>query len=98
MPSDRKETILSKNKAEYDLAISDLKTAKDTWAQTGITDRIEILNEIKDALMAVSASWATTAADRKGIEKDTALVGEEWISGPYALMSACNGLMLTLSK
>jgi acyl-CoA reductase-like NAD-dependent aldehyde dehydrogenase len=83
---------------EFDNAIAALSASKDNWAQTSIDQRIVILNEIKDALMPVSKRWAQTAADKKLIPAGSVLVGEEWISGPYALMSACNGLIQTFSQ
>ena len=54
--------------------------------------------EIKDRLLEVSQGWAETAARKKLIPAGSPLAGEEWISGPYAVMSACNGLLETLSQ
>ena len=81
-----------------DQALAELSAAKDEWAQTSIEKRIAILLEIKDRLLPIAKDWAETASRMKGIPEDSALVGEEWISGPYPLMSACNGLVETLSK
>ena len=39
---------------EYDAALDALDAAKDTWAQTGIADRISLLQQVKDNLMAVA--------------------------------------------
>lgn len=74
-----------------------LAAAKDHWAGTPVEQRIALLARVKDALMAVAAGWAGTAARKKRIPLQSSLVGEEWISGPYAVMAACNGLMQTLS-
>ncbi|MEM7439110.1 MAG: aldehyde dehydrogenase [Pseudomonadota bacterium] len=84
-------------KEEYDAALVALDAAKHTWARTPVAERIALLGEVKDALLAVSEGWAETAARKKLIPAGSPLVGEEWISGPYALMGACNGLMETLS-
>ncbi|MBB3992804.1 aldehyde dehydrogenase (NAD(P)+) [Sulfitobacter undariae] len=83
--------------AEMDQAVAELTAAKDTWAKTTNAQRITVLSEIKDRLMPVAQDWAETAARKKGIPEGSALVGEEWISGPYTVMSACNGLLQTLS-
>lgn len=48
--------------------------------------------------MPVAEGWAKTAARHKLIPEGSPLVGEEWLSGPYAVMAACNGLMQTLSQ
>ncbi|ASM73267.1 MULTISPECIES: aldehyde dehydrogenase family protein [Roseobacteraceae] len=81
-----------------DTALAALSKGKDAWARTGNAERIAILSEIKDRLLDVSEGWAETAARHKLIPSGSPLVGEEWTSGPYAVMSACNGLMQTLSE
>ncbi|MFT7592725.1 MAG: acyl-CoA reductase-like NAD-dependent aldehyde dehydrogenase [Paracoccaceae bacterium] len=83
---------------EYDAAVADLVRGKDTWARTTVAQRITILQQIKDALLVVSQAWAETASRKKLIPAGSPLEGEEWTSGPYAVMSACNGLMQTLSQ
>src|SRR5207244_12711315 len=74
-----------------------LDAAKHRWAKTSVADRVAILGRIKPALMQVAQGWAETAARKKRIPHASPLAGEEWISGPYALMAACNGLMHTLA-
>lgn len=81
-----------------DAAVADLVVAKDTWAQTSIAERITILQQIKDQLMFVSEGWVKMATRKKKIPAGSALAGEEWLSGPYAVMGACNALMLTFSQ
>lgn len=83
---------------EYDAALNALNAAKTTWAQTSIADRISFLRQVKDNLMTVANTWVATATRMKQIPEGSPLSGEEWTSGPYALMSACNGLILTLSQ
>jgi acyl-CoA reductase-like NAD-dependent aldehyde dehydrogenase len=83
---------------DYDAALDALNAAKDTWAQTSIADRISLLGQVKDNLMTVADTWAQTATRIKQIPEGSPLSGEEWTSGPYAVMSACNGLILTLRQ
>jgi aldehyde dehydrogenase (NAD(P)+) len=83
---------------EYDAALNALDAAKDTWAQTSVTERIALLQQVKDYLMPVAQGWAEAAARKKQIPAGSPLAGEEWTSGPYAVMSACNGLMATLGQ
>ncbi len=96
--ADAAKTIAAEQNPELDRVIADLGAAKDDWARTSNAERLLILQEIKDNLMQVAQGWAETAARHKLIPGGSPLVGEEWISGPYALMSACNGLMQTLSQ
>ncbi|MDO7084047.1 aldehyde dehydrogenase family protein [Pseudocolwellia sp. AS88] len=92
------EQSISIDKTALDQDLSDLTAEKDEWSQTSIAKRISVLLEIKDCLLPVSEKWAKTAGHKKGIPEDSALVGEEWISGPYSVMSACNALLQTLTK
>ncbi|MCP5072320.1 MAG: aldehyde dehydrogenase [Rhodobacteraceae bacterium] len=83
---------------DLDAAVDQLDAAKDGWAQTSNAERIAILSDIQDQLMKVAAGWAETAARKKLIPENSSLMGEEWISGPYAVMAGCNGLLHTLSQ
>jgi acyl-CoA reductase-like NAD-dependent aldehyde dehydrogenase len=78
--------------------LESLHAAKERWAATSLKQRIALLQAVKDALIRVAPGWAETAARKKCIPAGSPLAGEEWISGPYALMAACNALMLTLSQ
>ena len=69
---------------------------KDRWAQTTTAQRVGILGEIKDRLLGVADEWAQIASRNKQIPDGSPLEGEEWVSGPYAVMAACNALMVTL--
>ena len=84
--------------AELDAEVQLLVHNKQKWAQTSIEARIQILAEIKDQLQEVAEEWAKTASSRKQIPEGSPLEGEEWVSGPYTVMAACNGLMQTLSQ
>lgn len=83
--------------SELESTLTCLADARQTWAGTSVTDRIGILEAIKDSLMDAAEGWAKAAAEAKGLSPESPLAGEEWLSGPYALMNACNGLIETLS-
>lgn len=84
--------------AALDQDLQVLEAAKHKWARMSVADRIVILGRIKESLMKVAPGWAETAARKKRIPLNSPLLGEEWMSGPYAVMAACNGLMQTLSQ
>lgn len=92
------EQVAQQADPELDRILGELDAAKDGWARTGNAERLAILQQIKDNLMQVARGWAETSARHKLIPEGSPLVGEEWTSGPYAVMSACNGLMQTLSQ
>jgi acyl-CoA reductase-like NAD-dependent aldehyde dehydrogenase len=95
MPLDEKDNAAP---LEIQQAVTALHAKKDLWLKVSIPERIAILAEIKECLMPVAAAWAETASRKKGIPVGSPLEGEEWVSGPYALMSYCNALMQTLSQ
>lgn len=84
--------------AGYDAALADLDAAKDRWARTPVPDRIRLLKEMKDGIMAVAEGWAEISARKKGLIPDTPLAGEEWLAGPYATMAGVNALIDTLQQ
>jgi len=92
----RPEDLLPKE--ELDKSIARLSENKDRWAQLPVDDRIELLEQIKHCAMEVAEDWVETATREKQIPSGSPLSGEEWISGPYTLMSACNALMVTLGQ
>lgn len=75
-----------------------LSRHKQLWAQTKVGARLAILARIKDGVNLVAQDWADTAACKKGLAVNAPQAGEEWLSGPYALITYCNALMETLSK
>jgi aldehyde dehydrogenase (NAD(P)+) len=82
---------------ELDQALTELSAARDVWANTSVSERVDLLQQIKDRLIKVAEGWALTAARKKLIPEGSPLEGEEWMSGPYALMMGCNALIETLS-
>lgn len=80
-----------------DKTLAELSTNKEVWAGTSVQERIQLLEGIKDNLMKVAEGWALIASRKKQIPRGAALEGEEWMSGPYALMMGCNALIETLS-
>ncbi len=83
---------------DMDQALAELTAGKDVWAKTSVAGRLALLQQVKDQLIKVAEGWALTAARKKLIPEGSPLVGEEWMSGPYALMMGCNALIDTLSE
>lgn len=81
-----------------DQAVADLRINARKWARTPTQERIALLARIRDRLIEVAPAWAEEAARQKQIPAGSPLAGEEWISGPYAVMGACNQLIHTLSE
>ena len=84
--------------AAYDADLSVLRENAQRWADTGIAERIAVLEGIRNRTADIAQGWAETAARKKLLAASSPLVGEEWFSGPYAVMSMCEGLISTLMQ
>ncbi|UIN30867.1 aldehyde dehydrogenase family protein [Microbacterium binotii] len=68
------------------------------WSRSSIAERIRALSATRDAVGAAAADWAGVAARAKGLSPDHPLRGEEWLSGPYAVLGALDGYLATLRR
>ena len=74
-----------------------LARGEQVWAETSLAQRRELLGRLKQ-LTAVNASeWVQAAARIKQLPADSPLIGEEWISGPWAVLGPASALARTLS-
>ena len=82
--------------AGHDRAIAELRGGERAWARTPLAARRELLLELAAAAAREATNWVETAARIKELDPASPLVGEEWISGPYALLSSVSALAETL--
>ncbi len=71
---------------------------KDEWAMLPIARKIQYLEELRARTDRAAQRWVDAAVKAKGIPSDSPLAGEEWISGPWALLKGLNVLISTLEK
>ena len=76
------------DRARCDMALADLAEGSVRWVATSLLDRAQLLRELHASISVQAANWALTAAGIKGLDPASPLVGEEWMSGPYATLSA----------
>ncbi len=79
---------------ESDLAA--LEAKKQTWVTLPVVKKIELLEEVKRRSAMVAERWVDAAVRAKGIPEDSALAGEEWSSGPWALLYGLSRYIRTL--
>ncbi len=82
--------------ASLDQAIATLQTQKDIWAKLPVVEKFHHLMEMRRRTGEVAASWVELAAQAKGLPADSPLVGEEWSTGPWALLHGLNRYAATL--
>jgi aldehyde dehydrogenase (NAD(P)+) len=75
--------------ASIDAALARLHRNEKAWAETALARRCELLEQLHTRVGKQAQAWVDAAAGLKGLDPTSPLVGEEWISGPYAML---NGL------
>lgn len=76
--------------------IARLGSRRAAWAQLPLPDKIARLSRLRERVDAAAEGWVRAAAHAKGLAPDSPLVGEEWISGPWAMLYTINALEATL--
>lgn len=71
-----------------DTAIADLRAGERAWSRASLADRARLLGRVHAAVAASAEAWATAAGAIKGLEPESPLMGEEWISGPYPVLTS----------
>jgi acyl-CoA reductase-like NAD-dependent aldehyde dehydrogenase len=75
-----------------------LRTGARVWSRLTIGQRITLFESVRSSVGAVAEEWADAAATSKGLEPGHPLRGEEWMSGPYAVLGALDGYLRTLRR
>lgn len=82
-------------RAEVDVALAELARGEDVWRATGLDRRRELLARVHTLVGHHAAAWVEAAATVKGLPASSALLGEEWMAGPYAVLNATSALVET---
>lgn len=79
-----------------DDAVADLRANATAWARRSIVAKIADLEQVVDATERAAPRWVALAVNAKRIPDGSPLAGEEWISGPWALISGAAAFADTL--
>ncbi|PKV98521.1 aldehyde dehydrogenase family protein [Nocardia fluminea] len=80
-----------------DAAIEALTEGAVRWAATPLAERGLLLRQVHDLTARHAQDWVDIAVDIKGLPKDSPLVGEEWVSGPYPVITGTGALIESLA-
>ncbi|MFE3323736.1 aldehyde dehydrogenase family protein [Streptomyces sp. NPDC059176] len=78
--------------ADLDRAVGEVVRGEETWASCGLAERRELLEKVHAATANWSEVWVRAAAAYKGLPADSPLIGEEWTSGPYPVLTGTAAL------
>jgi len=79
-----------------DRAIARLNDQKQVWSDLPVADKITLLRQCAANVSRVAPRWVAAASKAKGIPANSPTSGEEWVSGPWALLYGLNRLIETL--
>ncbi len=79
-------------------SVENLHLNKDKWASLEIRKKIFYLDSAKDNLLTQAKYWAESCAMAKGIDLNSELSGQEWLTGPCVVMRALRILATSLLK
>jgi aldehyde dehydrogenase (NAD(P)+) len=79
-----------------DRDLETLAASKTTWARLPVERKIAILETVKRNAHAAATEWVALAVRAKRLAPSSPLAGEEWISGPWAVLYALNRYLRTL--
>ena len=85
------------NTAQMDTDLTTLSENKARWATLAVSEKIDYLRRLVDLTITNAEDWADSAVSAKGIDADSPLAGEEWVSGPYALLGWMHAISATLT-
>ncbi|MFD9903031.1 aldehyde dehydrogenase family protein [Streptomyces sp. NPDC059063] len=75
-----------------DQAVDDLVRGEAAWAACDRAKRREFLKRMHAATAGHAEEWVRAAAAYKRLPEDSPLVGEEWITGPYPVLTSLGTL------
>lgn len=80
-----------------DAAVAAVRSGSRAWSLLTLGQRRTLLSRLRAAAAAVAEEWADVASTSKGLEPGHPLRGEEWLSGPYAALTALDAYSDTLT-
>ncbi|WP_350353297.1 aldehyde dehydrogenase family protein [Microbacterium sp. A8/3-1] len=79
-----------------DAVIAELAVGEKAWSKLSLADRAALLGRVHAAVADAAKDWAETASEIKGLDPRSQAVGEEWISGPYPVLTGAGMLAHTV--
>ena len=83
-------------RGDLDSAVSQLSEGESRWAKMTVPARVSLLGRVHASVAAAADQWVDAATRAKNLDPDSPFVGEEWISGPYVVLSTLLALQHTL--
>ncbi|WP_034274492.1 aldehyde dehydrogenase family protein [Haloechinothrix halophila] len=82
--------------AVIDEAVEELVRGETAWAACGLAKRRELLEQVHAVAAEHADAWARAAVAYKRVPEHSPLVGEEWITGPYPVLTSAGALAASI--
>lgn len=76
-----------------DQALADLADGERQWAAAGLARRRELLEQVHELVGAHAGDWVSAACEYKNLPASSRFAGEEWMSGPYGVLTGAAALI-----
>ncbi|MGN6721891.1 MAG: aldehyde dehydrogenase family protein [Marmoricola sp.] len=83
---------------QADAIVERLTAGEKAWAALDLASREQLLARMVELVDAHSAEWVAITAEIKQVPAGSPLVGEEWISGPWATLASLDTLRQTVQR
>ncbi len=90
------ESTIARDKLALDHDLHTLQQQKQIWEILPVTQKIDLLRETRHLLGVHADEWVRLCVEAKGIDPNSPWVGEEWVTGPWAIAEVINGYIETL--
>jgi Aldehyde dehydrogenase family len=81
-----------------DRDVATLHASARNWAATPLPEKRRLLEALRGATAEVADEWVQVSCRAKGIARTSPAAGEEWTSGPYALLSTVAALIRVVDQ
>ncbi|GAA3168286.1 MULTISPECIES: aldehyde dehydrogenase family protein [Streptomyces] len=82
---------------EINQAVDDLVRGEAAWAACDLAERRRLLERTHAATAEHAEAWVRAAVAYKKLPQDSPLVGEEWITGPYPVLTSLGALAASVA-
>lgn len=76
----------STSSVALDTVVRRVQEGSRAWVKLGLSERIQLLEELRRAYAAIAEASVRAACEAKGIDPESPLAGEEWLSGPLPVV------------
>jgi len=91
-----KHRIAPTSQSRLDEALAILEDHKNEWAALDIDERIDLLEKLRAGIAEVAEAWVRASVQGKRMTAGTVEEGEEWLSGPAAVLRNISLLISSL--